>query len=184
MDSFFTAQILGAVAALIFICSVQFKDKRHMVYFLVANTLVAGAALALLGAWGGFMTNMLTLLPALYIYYKSDKRHGKVRPGLMWLFLAIMFVGWLLIAPTVIDIFALVGSSVYICSLFQRKENSIRVLLLINQVMWLVYYSVVGQYPGLIFGVGFVVSDIIALHRFSKGHKKARRSVSHWWRTN
>jgi hypothetical protein len=40
----------------------------------------------------------------------------------------------------------------------------------------------VGQYPGLIFGIGFVVSDVIALHRFTKGHKKARRSIKHWWK--
>ena len=181
VNGFFLAQILGAIAAIIFIASVQFKNKRHIVYFLIANTLIAMSALALLGAWGGLMTNFMSLLPTLYIYY-LDKHHRRPRPVTAWVFWVLLFLGWLAIYSDPVDILALIGSSVYTFSLFRRHENEIRSMLVVNQVAWVSYNVAVGLYTGAFFGLCFIVSDVIAIARYRKHRRWHRRSAHHWWR--
>jgi hypothetical protein len=139
------------------------------------------AALALLGAWSGFTTYSLSLLPTVYIYY-LDKRHHRAKPATAWVFWAILLVGWLMAYSSTVDILALIGSSVYVFSLFQRNENNIRSMLIVNQAAWTSYNLIVGLYTAAFFGFCFIISDIIAIHRFSKGHKKAHRAIKHWWK--
>lgn len=175
------AQFLGAFAAIIFITSVQFKDKRHIVYFLIANTLISIAALALLGAWAGLMTNIITLFPTLYIYH-SDKHHHQPKPVTAWIFWTLLLCCWLIVYARPVDFLALIGSSVYIFSLFQRHENNIRGMLVVNQVAWTSYNVIIGLYAGAFFGVCFIISDIIAIMRYHKHRHWHRRATHHWWR--
>jgi len=186
MDAFWWAQIVSAISSLIFIASVQLKDKRHIVYMLIVNTLVGGVSLALLNAWSGFTTNLVSLLPALYVYH-LDKHHRKTNMSAGIPFMMLQIICWFIvfihpdIPSTWFDIFPLIGGSLYIFSLFLKRENQIRRLLLWNTLAWMVYFVVIGQFTGLAFSTCFVISDLVALHRFSRGHKKAHRAVHHWW---
>ncbi|MCL1929683.1 YgjV family protein [Candidatus Saccharibacteria bacterium] len=181
MDSFVVAQILSAVAAVIFISSIQFKDKRHIIYFFIASTLIAMSALALMGARSGLMMNFVTLLPTLYIY-RQGKHRRRLKPATAWVFWALLLVGWLAVYSGPVDILALIGSSIYVFSLFQRHENNIRGMLVVNQIAWVSYNLVIGLYTGAFFGVCFIVSDIVAIKRYHKHRRWHRRSTHHWWK--
>jgi hypothetical protein len=182
MNAFIFAQILGAIAAIIFMVSVQFKDKRHIVYFLIAQTLIATSAMIFLGAWSGVTINLLALLPTLYIYHSGRHHHYRVDHTMAIFFSAILFVGWLLTYTAPVDLLALIGGTVYVFSLFQKQENNIRAFLLVNQIAWVSFNLIIGLYTGALFGILFIASDLIAIHHFAKGHRTPRRAVHHWWK--
>ncbi|MDR1300459.1 MAG: YgjV family protein [Candidatus Nomurabacteria bacterium] len=180
MDNFILAQIFGVLASAAFIISVQFKQKVKILVALIINTILLVISLALLGAWSGVTTNLVTLLPALYVYYCCEK-HRKISPAMALPFLAVLLVAWAFVFSSIYDILALIGSTFYVISLFQKRENTIRQLLIGNQVAWAFYFLVSGLYTSLVFGVCFIISDAVALHRFR--HKKHHaRALHHWWK--
>jgi len=181
MDSFLLAQVLSAIGSIIFISSVQFKQKRHIIYFLVASDLIGIASVALLGAWGGFTTTAISLLPTLYVYYLGQHRH-RPRPQVAWLFWLILLFGWLAVYSSPVDILAFIGSSIYTFSLFQRNENDVRSMLVVNQIAWLAWDLIVGLYVGAFFAICFLASDAIAIMHYRKHRRWAWRAIRHWWR--
>lgn len=177
MGEMIWAQVFGALAAAVFIASVQFKKKTNILIALVINTILAAIGLALLGAWSGLTTNLVTLLPAIFVYY-YDKKHEKGNPAMAVPFLVMLIVVWGCVASNFYDILALIGSSAYVFSLFQKQENTIRKLLIFNQLAWVAYNLVVGMYSGALFGLGFIVSDSVALVRFRKD-SPPKRPIQH-----
>ncbi|MCL2869755.1 YgjV family protein [Candidatus Saccharibacteria bacterium] len=182
MINFILAQLFGALAALACIISVQFRDKRHIIYMLITETLLNAVALTLLGAWGGLTTNLISLLPALYIYYMGRK---KKKPHLLMIipFLLVLVAGWGVVYSGWFDILPLIGSSVYTIALFLKKEKNIRQLLVVNRVVWLGYDLIFGLLSAAVFDASFLISDTIALYRFRHGHKKSHRASRHWWKS-
>jgi hypothetical protein len=170
MDNFIWAQIIGVIATLTFIISVQCKKKHHILMFVMANAALAALSFVLLGAWSGMMTNLLSLVPTIFAYH-LDRKAKKSHTLMAVPFLALVLAGWSFTYSNAFDFLALFGTSVYVISLFQSEGNSIRQLLIANQIAWTTYNVISKLYSGAFFGVCFLISDIIALYRFRKGKK-------------
>jgi hypothetical protein len=180
METFIIAQILGAFGSLAFLIGVQLKKKNSIIAFLLANTIIWTVAMFLVGAWSGMITNTVTLLPALYAHYVNSHKKVKKNNSYIFAMWLVLFGCWIISAMHLIDILPLIGSSIYMFSLFQKKENTVRKMLLGNQASWVIYDLVMGLYSGALFGTCIIISTLIALYRYKKGRQE-RPPRTHRW---
>jgi len=122
------------------------------------------------------ITNTITLIPALYAQYINTKPGAKLNSLYVFIIWLILFIFWLINATNLIDVLPLIGSSIYTISLFQRKPNSIRKLLIANKLVWVIYDLIVGLFSGALFGTFIIISTAIALYRYRKKPKKSRKN--------
>jgi hypothetical protein len=152
------------------------KNKQSIIVFLIANTLIWTLAMFLVGAWSGMITNTITLIPALYAHHVNTKRGARLNRSYLFAMWLLLFCGWLVSAMQLIDILPLIGSSIYMFSLFQKKPNAVRKMLLANQAAWFIYDLSMGLFSGAFFGACIFISTLIALYRYqTKTPKKSKR---------
>ncbi|MDR3125483.1 MAG: YgjV family protein [Candidatus Nomurabacteria bacterium] len=180
METFLLAQILGAIGSTAFLIGVQLKNKRSIIIFLIFNTAVWTLAMFLVGAWSGMVTNTVTLIPALYAHHINSQRGARANRSYIFAMWLLMFCCWLVTSMQLIDILALVGSSFYMFSLFQKKSNAVRKLLLINQSAWIIYDFAMQIYTGAFFGVAIFVSTLVALYRYRADKPRKRKRYYYW----
>jgi hypothetical protein len=180
METFWLAQILCAIGSTAFLIGVQLKKKQSIIVFLIVNSLVWTLAMFLVGAWSGMMTNLAALIPTLYAHHINSSRRAKANRSYIFVMWLLLFCCWLVSAIHVIDILPLIGSSIYVLSLFQKKPSAVRKMLVVNQAAWLAYDLAMGLYTGAIFGAGIIISTLIALYRYRTDKPSQHKRYYHW----
>jgi hypothetical protein len=180
METVLLAQILGALGSTAFLIGVQLKSKQSIIVFLIINTVIWTLAMFLVGAWSGMVTNTITLLPALYAHHINSRRGAKPNQSYLFAMWLLMFCCWLVSSTYLTDILPLIGSSVYMFSLFQKNASSVRKMLLINQSAWVIYDFTNQLYSGVLFGVCIIASTAIALYRYRKDKPTKHKRYYHW----
>jgi hypothetical protein len=180
MEAFWLAQVLGAIASTAFLVGVQLKNKQSIIVFLIANTVIWTLAMFLVGAWSGMITNLITLIPALYAHHINSGRKTKANRSYIFAMWLLMFCCWLVLAMQVVDILPLIGSSIYMLSLFQKKPNAVRKMLVANQTAWLAYDLTMGLYSGAFFGACIIISTLVALYRYRDALPSQHKRYYHW----
>jgi hypothetical protein len=180
METFVLAQVLGAIGSLAFLVGVQLKNKQSILLFLIANTLIWSLAMFLVGAWSGLISNSITLLPALYAHHVNSQRGAKAKSSYVLAMWLVLFGCWLVAASQFVDIFPLIGSSIYMFSLFQKKPSTVRKMLVFNQLAWLVYDLTQMLYSGAFFAGCIIISTVIALYRYRRDKPSQHKRYYHW----
>jgi hypothetical protein len=180
METFWIAQILGAIGSTAFLVGVQLKKKQSIIIFLIANTLIWTLAMFLMGAWSGMVTNTLTLIPALYAHHINSNRRAKVNRSYVFAMWLLLFCCWVVTAMHVVDLLAVIGSSVYMVSLFMKKPNTVRKMLVANQAAWLAYDLMMNLYTGAFFAACIIISTLVALYRYRTDRPSQHKRYYHW----
>lgn len=72
-----------------------------------------------------------------------------------------------------IDILPIVCAIIFCITILAKKEQNIRKLMIVNQILWLIFDIIVGAYFFVISNVLTIISTGIAIYRFNKkGSKK------------
>lgn len=161
------AQIIGIVAFLTFIFSVQKKNKKKLLILqLIANFLYGIQYLLLLAPTASFM-NFISVIRCyiFYIYEEKNKKPSKLVLTSILIFIILIGIftvnNYLSIIPVAIAI-------LYTISTWQKNMNITRWCFTIAAMLWILYNISVGAYTSLIGNSFELISGITSLIRFKK----------------
>lgn len=158
-------QALGLVGIAVNIIGIQLKNKRNiLIAFTVAN-VIFGISFILLKSYSGGVICLIAAVQTI-IKYLFDNKNKKFPLYLIYLYLIISAVCGLLTYQKYIDILPVICSVLYIISILQNKESNIRLIVLLNIVLWTIYDIYVGFYTAGINDIMLSVSTIISIYRY------------------
>ena len=162
------AQIIGLIAFVIFILSVQQKSKsRVLIFQLIANAFY-GIQYLLLNVFTACIMNFISIFRGL-VFFKFEKENKKVSPfWLAFLLFSILLVA-LLTVRTPISIIPIIISILYTVSTYQNNMFFIRLTFTLCAIIWIYYNIKVGAYTAVIGNLFELTSGIISLWRFKNG---------------
>ncbi len=161
------AQILGFLAEVAWLTSVQQKNKKQI---LICQT-VANALFALqyyfLGALTAAVMSLTAFLRSSVFYYDSKKDNHTSVYSLIFFLISIIILG----ALTYTGLFNLIPIVVtlsYSYAIWQKNLQFSRIVFILVGLTWIYYNYRVGAYTVMVGNVFEVASGVIALIRFKK----------------
>lgn len=176
------AQILGLIGIIINIIGIQLKNKKSiLIAFLLANLSFA-LCFVFLKSYSGSLICFVAAIQTL-INYLFEKKNKKFPLYLIIIFILVSLTCGFLTYKTLKDLLPVACSLLYTTCIIQYKESNIRVLTLINIILWTIYDFIVGAYTAGINDIMLIVSTVIAIIRYDvigklKNMDKIRRLES------
>lgn len=162
---FWLAQVISLIGIAINIACMQLKEKRRILFFLMITNFLFALNFALLQAYSGALICLVAGIQTFltYTYQTKNKEFPKI---LIFVFLVISIVCGLLSYETNLDILPMISSVLYTLSIIQKKEKHLRVISLLNILVWIIYDFIVGAVAAGISNVFLSISTIIAIIRY------------------
>lgn len=164
------AQVLGIIASAVAIIAFQMRKKWHILLLsMFANFLSIIVFLLLNGFSSAVTVNIIAVVQCAINGYLSYKgREASVIQKAI--FMSLFFISGILGYKVSLDIMPIAASLVFAWSAFQKKEQHIRMFLLVNVLLWIVYDAIVGTTAvlGQIFSL---ISILIAIYRYRNKEK-------------
>lgn len=164
---YYIAQVLGILVTIGVIFTLQMKKKKQMLILSVAVNLFSAANILLLD---GFNSGVIVCLVAvLQLFFSIWHEIKQTDVGLVEkiIFLILYVAGGVIGIKVPLDILSTVAAFFYMLAVFQKKEQNIRLMLLINLSTWTVYHAILGS-TAVFAQIAGVISSLIALYRFRK----------------
>ena len=169
--SYWIAQIFGVLVTIGVIITLQMKKKKQMLIIsVIVNALSAANILLLDGFNSGVIVCCVAVFQLLFsIWHEFKQTEVSLAEKIVFL---ILYVGGGVIgikAP--LDILSTVAALFYMLAVFQKKEQNIRLMLLINLSTWTVYHGILGS-TAVFAQIAGIISSLIALFRYRKSAEK------------
>ena len=169
--SFVVAQVFGLLASIALIVGIQFKKKASILLMMIASSIFFTINFVLLEAWSGAMVCAMGVAVSLTIFLIEKFGHQVSKPIIV-IFVIAETVFWAFTYQSLIDILPLVGTYFWLASMLQKDENRLRLLLIVNYVIWIIYGVITMAYTSILADVFSIISTIIALIRYRKRDNK------------
>jgi hypothetical protein len=158
---FILSQVLGVVALITAILSVQLKEKTKLLFLQIIENTAKILALAFVGGMSGAYSETVGLLRKIWFFYTSkNKKLNKM--GSLVLFSLLAVVTLLPIIAVILGTFGLWQENIFV----------LRYIAIIASVLYAVYAILVGAYTNALSETFMIVSVIVSLFRFSHKPKK------------
>ena len=161
------ANIIGVLAIITWSLSIQNKDKKGILIYQVAASVLYGVQYFLLGAFSACLMDFTSALRCL-IFYFEDKKRGKVSNISFILFAIIILIFGIISFKGIISILPIITSLIGLYSIWQNNLNKTRYLFIVNALIWLFYNFSVGAYVNIIGNFFEILSGIISIIRFRR----------------
>lgn len=175
MDTnFIIAQVFGVLGVIASVCSMQFKKRKTIFVALLLLNLFAALNFVFLGNFPPAYICFFAVLEMVinYLFERKKKPVPKIIIGIYIivniLLGAISFAGPL-------DLIPIFCALIFCATLLTKKEQNIRKLTVLNQVLWLIFDITAMAYFFAVSNVLTIISTTIALYRFSKKRGKKKR---------
>ncbi len=159
-------QIIGFVALLAFIVSYQIKSNKALYLTQTAGVLLFALQFALLGAWVGCLSLILTAVRNLLLTKVKDWNwlNHKICPVIICiLFTVILVITW----NGATSLFSYAASIISTIAYWTNNAKTIRAAnLLICSPCWIIYDVIVGSLGGILSESLTIVSIIVSIFRF------------------
>jgi len=167
--AFILAQICGAIALVLTVVSVQFKEKEKIMICMVLANIVVATEYFLLDALTGAVISILNAIRCLVFYYYKKKN---MKPSLFILivFELIAIISGRISWQNMWSLIPIVVTVIYTYGLWQDNVKVIRITTGIVGLGWATYNVVVEAFIGAIQEASQLISAIIAIYR-SKNKK-------------
>ena len=166
MNKFWIAQIIGIVAIVLWVISVQKKEEYKILLLQALANLIYTVQYVLLQVFPAAFMNIASFFRC-YIFYIKRKNEKNISKLWLIIFIIIVIVlgiltydGYLSLIPIIITLF-------YTISSWMKDAKWIRIVFLIAAFIWIYYNYVVGAYICIIGNVFEIISGTLALIRFS-----------------
>ncbi len=165
-DKFFIiAQVLSLIALGANVASIQLSKRQQIFKLWIIAGIFFTLSFIFLGAYAGAVSCFIALAQTIISYYLQQK--GKEFPFyLTIIFIIISLISGALTYKNYYDILPILGAITYILSIVQKKENRIRIITVINLLLWIFYNFLVGAYIAFVSDIIFFVSTLAAVIRF------------------
>ena len=171
MNIFIVSQIVGAVAILFWVVSIQNKEQHKILFLQAMANLTYTIQYSMLGAFEAAYMNFLSTIRC-YIFYIKRKNNKDIS-NLWLIFFCILII--ILGVLTYKDLFTLIPIIItlfYTVSSWMKNSIWIRIVFLIAGCIWIYYNYKVGAYICIIGNVFEIISGITSLIRFSGKDKE------------
>ena len=162
---FILAQVFGTLMLIVNVLAMQMKDKKNIIFMLLLANLFAVFNFIFLKGYSGAMICGFAIIQTIINNCYENK--GKKLPFLLlMIFIIISIALGLLTFKNIIDILPILCSVLYCLIIVQSKERIIRILSLINIILWLIYDFYYQAYVGAISDILVAASTLIGMYRF------------------
>ncbi len=168
--SYYIAQILGILVTLGVILNLQLKKKKHMLILSVFINVMSAVNILLLDGFNSGVTVCLVAVVQLFVSLWHEYKKTDVSLAEKLIFLVLYVMGGVLGYNNPLDILSIVAAVFYMLAVFQKKEQNIRLMLLVNLGTWTVYHSIIGS-TAVFAQVAGLISSLIALYRYRNKDK-------------
>lgn len=165
--AYYIAQILGVLVTIGVIVTLQLKKKRQMLIVSVIVNAFSAANILLLDEFNSGV--VVCLVAVLQLLLSLWHEHRGTNPSLAeQIIFLILYVGGGILGYTVpLDILSTAAAFFYMVAVFQKKEQNIRLMLLINLSLWTIYHGILGS-TAIFAQIAGIISSLIALYRYRK----------------
>lgn len=172
---YYIAQIFGVFVTLGVILTLQLKKKKQMLIVSVfVNAFTAANILLLDGFNSGVVVCLVAVLQLfLSIWHEYKNTQSGIAEKII--FLILYAAGGLIGYKIPLDLLSTVAAVFYMLAVFQKKEQNIRLMLLVNLSFWTVYHSVLGS-TAVFAQIAGIISSLIALYRYRNADKNKEKA--------
>ena len=159
-----TIQLIGFIAMLTGLVSVQFKYRSHILYTQLISNVLWATHFILLGATTGAAMNVIGGIRA-YTFNRFGS--GVVRSPWLPAVIILLFAGATIVTwQGMISLLPFLGMTIATFGFWHRNEQTIRIILLSAAPFWLTYDALSGSIAGTINEMFAIVSISISLWRY------------------
>lgn len=164
---YISGQIVGVLVTVTVIIIQQLKKRKQILWASVFVNILGALNVLLLNGFGsGVIVNFVAIVQILVaIWHESRNTTENTIEKVVFL---ILYVGCgILCYSSPIDILAVLAAVFYMIAMLQKKEQRIRICLLVNMTTWTVYHAILGS-TAIFAQIAGIISSIIALYRYRK----------------
>lgn len=171
--SYYIAQFFGILVTAGVITTQQLKKKKQMLILSVFVNIFSAANILLLDGFNsGVIVCLVAVLQLLVSIWHEVK--GTQSGTVEKIIFLILYVGGGIIGiNNPIDLLSTFAALFYMLAVFQKKEQHIRLFLLVNLSTWTVYHGILGS-TAIFAQIAGIISSLIALYRFRNSGKEKK----------
>lgn len=174
------AQIIGAVAVIIVIFSMQCKKKSSMMMVQLVSNFIFAMQYILLTAFSACFMNLITVVRCfiIYLYEKKKKKVPIIFPIVLSILTIVVgyytykyvLTSWISFIPVIITI-------AYIIASCFRNPRVFRITFMCASFLWLYYNFKVQAFVVFAGNIFEIISTSIALKRYKKADYKIAMEI-------
>lgn len=140
--------ILSGVSSVFLGLSTYQKCRRRMILFQIFDCIFAILSCLMLQGFSGACSNFIALVRNVCEYFKINTKYMTIL--LTLILLALGYYNFKYITPSLLVFLPVIASVEYtVCMFFCKNYTLSRYSLLINELLWVVYYAIIQNYVGL-----------------------------------
>lgn len=161
---FILAQIMGFIALILTVISVQFKTKEKIVMCMTIANIVVAIQYFLLNAITGTVIAIINAIRCIVFYYYKKKN---MKPSLIILIVFELFaiISGIYTWQNIWSIVPIIVTIIYTYGLWQDNVTVIRIASGIAGLGWTIYNLVVMAYVGAIQEMSQLISAIVSIFK-------------------
>lgn len=171
MYNFVVAQIFGVLGIIFSVISMQMKDKKNIMIFLLLLNLASALNFLFLDSFSGSLICFFAVFET-FINYLFDSKNKSVPYYIIVIYVIVNIGLGLYTYNTLLDIIPIACALLYCASVCSKKETNIRKIMFGNQTLWLIYDITVKAYMFGISNVLTLISIFVSMYRFDYKSKK------------
>lgn len=162
------SQILGILAFLFYVFSIQNKKKKNILLMQLISNIFYALSYLILQAISAVLIDGLSFIRCL-IYYHFDIKHRKCPLWIVLILVILSIVIGVFTVRNVFDAIPIIISIIYIISTWQDSVKMIYISFIITAVLWIIYNFYIGTYTPMIGNVFEIISGLVAMYRLKRG---------------
>ena len=171
--NFVVAQGFGVLSMVSSICSMQFKKRKQILIALLCLSVFAALNLIFLGSLSAAYITLFAILEML-VNYLFERREKTVPKWVVGIYVVCNVALGALTWTGVLDVLPILAAIVFCFSLLAKKEQNIRKLMFVNQLLWLIFDATAGAYALVASNVLTLISTSVAIYRYGKKGDKIK----------
>ena len=160
MTNFIIAQIIGAIALIILIISLQNNSKKRLLTYQMISSLLYALQYFFLKANTGCFMNLICMIRN-WIF----NRYPKTRPPIYWLIIIMVYTSSLSYAG-IISTLPMIAVVIYSIALWNGNLTKIRITEVISCTLYIIYNIKVLAITGLIATIIELLGAVFAIYKF------------------
>lgn len=173
--SYYIAQFFGLLVTAGVIITQQLKKKKQMLIVSVFVNIFSAVNILLLDGFNSGVIVCIVAVLQLLMSIWHEFKNTDVRLAEKIIFLILYVGGGILGINNPIDLLSTFAALFYMLAVFQKKEQHIRLMLLVNLSTWTVYHAILGS-TAVFAQIAGIVSSLIALYRYRNKDKNENKS--------
>lgn len=162
--------IVSVLSIFLFVASVQFKEKKHILLTQAFASMCYFVAYFILGAYSGCAIELIEQSKD-FVFYGFEKKNKKIPVFMLVIFVGLLIIASILTFDGFVSLLPLIINLAYFISSYMKNPKYIRIVMLICGFIWLAYNILIGAYIIIIGNALEIVSAIVSLVRYKEKTK-------------